>query len=480
MDTRQRSDRPLENVGLRHHFAAPRGAPWGRVCGALMLALSLGSGPARAGDFGLMTLDPGHFHAALFQKEMLPGIAETAHVYAPLGPDLAQHLARVARFNQRPDHPTHWRLEVHAGPDFLERMLAEKPGHLVVLSGRNDVKLARIQAAVKAGLHVLADKPWIIDAGQLPQLEETLALAARRGVAVYDAMTERFEITCLLQRALVGNREVFGEPETGSPSDPAVRLASAHLLLKQVGGVVNTRPPWFFDIRQQGEGLADVGTHLVEHAQWVLCPERALRPERDIHVIEGWRWPTVVRRDQFARITGEAVFPALPGVAASADFFEYFCNNAVLYTLRGIHVRVEVRWEVEATTDVREGVWASFRGTRSTVALRPGASGVPEVAVTPRRAADQAEVREALRRALAALAGDYPGLGVREAGPECIVEIPAALRTGHEAHFGSVVRQFLQYVRQPKSMPSWERDAIVARYYVTTRGVERGKAENRN
>ena len=36
----------------------------------------------------LLTLDPGHFHAALVQKEMYPGVAPRVHVYAPLGPDL--------------------------------------------------------------------------------------------------------------------------------------------------------------------------------------------------------------------------------------------------------------------------------------------------------------------------------------------------------------------------------------------------------
>ena len=37
-----------------------------------------------------------------------------------LGPDLAAHLARVARYNERPEAPTAWRLEVHVSPDFLE------------------------------------------------------------------------------------------------------------------------------------------------------------------------------------------------------------------------------------------------------------------------------------------------------------------------------------------------------------------------
>ena len=46
-------------------------------------------------DVRLMTLDPGHFHAALVQKEVVEGISPRADVYAPLGADLLAHLARV-------------------------------------------------------------------------------------------------------------------------------------------------------------------------------------------------------------------------------------------------------------------------------------------------------------------------------------------------------------------------------------------------
>jgi hypothetical protein len=47
----------------------------------------------------LVTLEPGHFHAALVQKEMYPGVDPTVHVYAALGPDLLAHLGRIAGFN---------------------------------------------------------------------------------------------------------------------------------------------------------------------------------------------------------------------------------------------------------------------------------------------------------------------------------------------------------------------------------------------
>ncbi len=69
----------------------------------------------------LITLDPGHFHAALVQKTMYPDVDPVVHVYAPEGPDLGQHLGRIKTYNNRPDNPTTWKEEVYTGNDFLEK-----------------------------------------------------------------------------------------------------------------------------------------------------------------------------------------------------------------------------------------------------------------------------------------------------------------------------------------------------------------------
>jgi hypothetical protein len=37
------------------------------------------------GEVHLITLDPGHFHAALVQKSMYPQVCPIVHVYAPEG-----------------------------------------------------------------------------------------------------------------------------------------------------------------------------------------------------------------------------------------------------------------------------------------------------------------------------------------------------------------------------------------------------------
>src|SRR5688572_24159724 len=155
-----------------------------------------------------ITVNPGHFHAALVQKEMYPDVAPQAHVYGPLGPDLVAHVQRVASFNTRSVNPTRWALEVHARPDYRERFRQERPGNVVVLAGHNDTKIDAILTALRAGLNVLADKPWLIVPGDLPKLREALELAKTRRLIAYDIMTERHEITSILQKELVQDEAV--------------------------------------------------------------------------------------------------------------------------------------------------------------------------------------------------------------------------------------------------------------------------------
>ena len=49
----------------------------------------------------LITVDPGHFHAALVQKIMYEQVSPDVHVYAPEGPDYLQHLDRINIIQQQ-------------------------------------------------------------------------------------------------------------------------------------------------------------------------------------------------------------------------------------------------------------------------------------------------------------------------------------------------------------------------------------------
>ncbi|HXI91098.1 MAG TPA: oxidoreductase, partial [Blastocatellia bacterium] len=179
----------------------------------------------------IITLDPGHFHAALVQKRMYPGVAKRVDVYAPLGFDLTEHLNRIARFNLRGDDPTAWELEVHTGPDFFERMLRERPGNAVIISGRNQGKIERIKACVETGLNVLADKPWVINSRDLSTLEAALNTAQQKSIVAYDIMTERYEITTMLQRELVNDSGTFGSIVAGTEQEPGIYMDGVHHLM---------------------------------------------------------------------------------------------------------------------------------------------------------------------------------------------------------------------------------------------------------
>jgi predicted dehydrogenase len=446
---------------------------------AAATGIAIGAWNCTATPVRLITLEPGHFHAALFQKEMLPGVESRVHVYAPLGPDLVAHLGRIDGFNRRTDNPTQWQLEVHAGGDSLARLLADRSGEVVVLSGNNRGKIARLKALVGAGLHVLADKPWVIEPEELAGLARTLDLAREKRVAAWDAMTQRYEITCLLQKALVTDPEVFGSILPGSASAPAVYMESVHFLKKEVAGASLLRPAWFFDHRQLGEPLADVGTHLVDLVQWMLSPERALDYRKDIAVLNGSRGTLDLTREQFRSVTGQAEFPLSLQASVRDGKLSYVASNSVTYVLCGVHVKLDVVWDYEAPPGGKDTELAVFRGTRARVEVRQGrAEGfVPEVYVLPNRSEDQAAIEGGLRARLAALAGEWPGLGVAASAAGLHVVIPAALRASHEAHFALLVRQFLAYQQDPDRIPAWETPYMLAKYYVTTEGVRLGRRQ---
>jgi len=448
----------------------------------LMTAMSAALGGATEADqesgrtmrVRLMTVDPGHFHAALVQKEMYPGVAARVDVFAPLGPDLLEHLNRVASFNRRSDRPTAWELDVHTSADFFERMLRERPGNVVILSGRNRVKIDRIAASVQAGLNVLADKPWILKSEDLPKVEAVLADADAKRLVAYDIMTERFEISSMLQRALVNDRATFGEIVPGTESDPAVYMESVHHLMKVVAGAPNIRPPWFFDTTEQGEGASDIGTHLVDLVQWTLFPDRAIDYRADVRVLAAQRWPTWIPEDDFKRVTGAPRFPDSLAGSVKNGRLEYYCNTLVSYALRGVHTKLSVIWDWEAPAGSGDTHFAFYKGTRARIEVRQTRADrfLPELYVVPASADVKPQVLAAVRARIQAVQREYPGVGVEDLGAEIRITVPETLRVGHEAHFAQVTGSFLTYLRDRRTLPAWERPNMLAKYYVTTKGAE--------
>jgi len=170
---------------------------------------------------------------------------------------------------------------------------------------------------------------------------------------------------------------------------------------------------------------------------------------------------------QFRQLTGEPLWPDCLAPWIRGDVLEYFCNGRLDYQIRGIHVRVEARWDwqAQAGDDTHQAV---YRGSRARLELRQGAEEGwrPELYVVP-----EAEIAAALERWIAASQPEFPGLGLDRRNGEWRVITPDGLRIGHDAHFAQFTRQFIDYVEDPSSLPAWEKPNVLAKYYVTTEAV---------
>ncbi|MGB3799338.1 MAG: putative oxidoreductase C-terminal domain-containing protein, partial [Lewinella sp.] len=291
------------------------------------MATSLSAADNPDASVRLITLDPGHFHAALVQKSMYPQVDSTVHVYAPEGGDVDLHLERIERYNQS-DTPTEWEEVVYRGPDFFDRMLSEKKGNVVVLSGNNGRKTEYIREAIDNNLHVLADKPMVIEPAEYEVLKQAMAEAEDRGLLLYDIMTERFEITTMLQRAFSQREEIFGSLVVGTVAEPAISKESVHHFSKEVSGAPLIRPDWFFDVRQQGEGMVDVATHLVDLILWETFPGEPI-DTTEVEVMSARRWSTDLNRGQFAKVTGLEEFPESLQQDVRGEMLEVYSNGEI-------------------------------------------------------------------------------------------------------------------------------------------------------
>ncbi len=422
--------------------------------------------------FRLMTLDPGHFHASLVQKSMYPDVDPVVHVYAPAGEDLTEHLKRIEGFNTRADQPTHWQEEVYSQPDFFEKMLTDRPGNIVVLAGKSIKKTDYILRSVQAGLNVLADKPMVVRPEDLPKLQEAFAAAASNHVLLYDIMTERFEITTLLQREFSRQPALFGELEKGTQLNPAIGYDSIHYISKTVAGSPLKRPAWFFDTSQTGEGITDVSTHLVDLAQFEAFPDMVLSPD-DVTVVDAKRWNTRVTREQFQKVTGEAEFPAFLQPYVNGGVLEYHCNAAFTWRLRGVYAKVSLAWSFEPPEGSGDRLHSLVRGTRATLEIRQGAleDYKPKLFIKKIGGVDEQPFETALADALKDAQAKYPGIEIQRAGEEWQVIVPEKYAVGHEAHFAQVTENYLRYLREGK-LPDWEVPGMLTKYATIMRAYE--------
>lgn len=422
----------------------------------------------------IMTLDPGHFHSALVQKNMYPEVDSHAFVFAPEGDEVKMHLEKIEQYNNRSENPTHWNEVVYTGPDFAEKMFSEKPGNVMIVAGNNQKKTNYILRAVEEGLHVYADKPMAINGANYQTLVKAFETADKNDLLIYDIMTERFEITTLLQRRLSQFSSIFGEIAENSADNPAITKESIHHFAKEVSGSPLIRPAWFFDVEQQGAGIVDVSTHLVDLIMWTLFPEANLKPS-DAEIVKARQWATDLSPAQFKKITGLDTYPDyLQKDIIRDSVLHVYSNGETVFKLRDVFGKSSVIWNFEAPPGTQDTHFSLFRGTKSDLVIRQDATTEykPVLFVEPHGRIDREQWEADLADAMKEIHQEWPDVSFGYTDDRFRIDIPEKYKVGHEAHFTEVTKKFLSYLKEG-SLPQWEKDFMLTKYYITTQAYEK-------
>ncbi len=414
----------------------------------------------------LITVDPGHFHAALVQNRSYVGVSPDVHVYAPQGKDLQNHLKLIEAFNTRAKDPTKWNEIVYTGEDFLQKMVAEKKGNLVVLAGKNNRKPDYYLTAIKSGFNVLSDKPMITCDRDYAKLVEAAKAAEAKGLYFADIMTERFEITTILQRALVAWKDLYGEQEKGTVDDPAVTKESVHHFCKLVNGKPLQRPGWYYDTKQQGEAIVDVTTHLTDLVQWETFPNEILKTS-DVKMLKARVWPTAISAADYETSTGLDTWPEfLKGDVDKNNVLQCKANGEFTYALKGVHAKVSVLWNFMPPKGTGDTHYSLMRGTKSEIIIRQGKEEgyKPRVYVKMRQGQDKAALEKALAAAVADFNKTYPGVGFKATAEGWELVVPQKYEIGHEAHFSQVMNMYLGWMKNGKQPADYLPNMLV-KYY---------------
>lgn len=414
----------------------------------------------------LIILDPGHFHAALIQKTSYEDIDDIIDVYAPDGPEVKDFLDKIKGYNSRAVDPTNWTINTHLSDDFLDKMVAEKPGNVIVVSGKNSKKIDYVWAAVNAGLNVYADKPLVVNQEGFEKLKEVVKIAKEKNLLVYDIMTERYEVTTSIQKELSMQTDVFGTLVDGSLQAPAISKESIHHLSKNVSGKLLVRPAWFLDTNQQGEGIVDVTTHLVDLVQWEGFPGQII-DQSEIEIITSKRWTTSLSIDQFKKITALETYPKYLQKDVTSDTLNIFCNGEINYTIRGKHAKVSVIWKNEALKGTGDTHHSIMRGTKSELIIKQGEEeNYKPTLYVHSKGGDN--FGSNLQKVITSLQELFPGITAKNiSDSQWKIIIPNVLKIGHEAHFSQVTNKFLEYFKNRK-LPEWEVPNMMTKYYTTT------------
>jgi predicted dehydrogenase len=287
-------------------------------------------------------------------------------------------------------------------------------------------------------------------------------------------MTERYEVTTILQKLLSQNKNIFGTLKKGSKEEPAVSKISVHHFSKIVSGNPLLRPAWFFDVQQQGEGIVDVTTHLVDLVQWECFPEQILNPS-DIVMVSARRWSTGISKEEFKGVTGYEEFPDYLQKDVKDGKLNVFSNGEMVYQIKDIFAKVSVEWKYQAPPGAGDTHYSVMHGTKCDLVIRQGAEEkfLPVLYIENVKGLTLKDFTSELKEALNTL--PYDSIQVEAINNSSLkLNIPVRYRVTHEDHFGQVMATFLEYMTAGK-LPEWEVPGMITKYYTTTSALKMAK-----
>lgn len=404
-----------------------------------------------------VVIDPGHSHASIVQNKHVPGLSDTVFVYAPDCPELDQYLESVNHLNTLKKNPRHWVTSVYRGADYLEKVPVAGKGDFVVVSGNNRKKTEYILKAVELGYNVMADKPMAITPEDFPLLEKAYSQAEAKELVIFDMMTERYNVLNVLTRELISDRKFFGKVQSFAIDD-------THFFYKKSAKGHLVRPDWYYDIRQQGEGIADVTTHFIDLAFWECFPEKNVSRKMISHLSSS-HYPTVLTPEQFTASTTVEAYPDFLKEYVKDGNLHVMCNGEIRFKAGKIPVRVGVKWGFEPPEGSGDTFSQVIVGKKSSIRI------VQDKSTSFKRVMYVDSSEKAIMEMSAKLSEKMPYVHFEKVLDGCYkVVIDTKTLPGEMFKAAMVVPTFLAYL-DGAPMSSWETVNTLTKYYITTESV---------
>jgi predicted dehydrogenase len=420
------------------------------------------------GEVKIIQINPTHSHAAAAQNERISQIDSNVYVYSPERSELVEYFQLINSFNARKDNPTRWNEVVYIGKDYLKKMVQEKKGNVVVLAGNNKIKINYIEQSINAGMNVFSDKPMVIDKAGFERLKNAYAMAEQKGVLMFDMMTERYHLINKIQKSLMKDTLLFGKLQQGTPDHPAIMESSIHHFYS--GGKGN-RPYWFFDVLQEGEGIVDVATHLIDLTFWKSFPDEIIDYYNDVKVLSAKHWPVNITKTEFSTATSLPEIPESLKQYMKDTILEVFANGSISYQVKGIYAEVRVDWRSATPKDGNDLRNAYAKGTKATLFIKQEyGQKYPKLYAQKGEKGSEKDFQNNLVQAIDRIQANYPGISLSQEAKNTEIVMPSDLEISHDPTF----KVFIGYLIN-RDMPKWEVPNTIAKYYITTTALEMAK-----